>query len=126
MNVLIVGASAKPHRYAYKALEALTAKLHQAYLFSPKGGEVNGLPVQASFEALKATLQVSDQSIDTITLYVNPTRLEPLKQDLLSLSPRRIIFNPGTYSPALAQYFEANGVECVEDCTLIMLREAYF
>jgi hypothetical protein len=41
---------------------------------------------------------------------------------LLSLSPRRIIFNPGTENPDFMEKAEAQGIEVVAGCTLVMLR----
>jgi len=37
------------------------------------------------------------------------------------LSPKRIIFNPGTENQELKKLAEAQGIECLEACTLVML-----
>jgi hypothetical protein len=116
---LIIGASPKPHRYAYRALIALQSHHHAVVLFSPKGGQISGLQVQTDFKRI--TL-----AIDTVTLYVNPQRLAPLLADIIALKPRRVIFNPGTESPEAAQQLRHAGIEAIQDCTLIMLREAYY
>jgi hypothetical protein len=40
---------------------------------------------------------------------------------ILSLHPRRVIFNPGAENPELATLARANRIEPVEACTLVML-----
>ncbi len=40
---------------------------------------------------------------------------------LLSLRPRRIIFNPGAENPELKKKAEALGIETEEACTLVLL-----
>lgn len=60
--------------------------------------------------------------VDTITLYIGPQNQPEWIDYLLSLSPRRIIFNPGTENPVFMDKAEAQGVEVVEGCTLVMLQ----
>ncbi|TNE56910.1 MAG: CoA-binding protein, partial [Bacteroidetes bacterium] len=59
--------------------------------------------------------------VDTVTLYVGPQRQVPYYEYILSLHPKRIIFNPGTENPELEALAEAQGIEVVEGCTLVML-----
>jgi hypothetical protein len=51
---------------------------------------------------------------------------ENIKQDVLSIKPRRIIFNPGTESTKLEQFYQQHGIETLEACTLVMLRTDQF
>ena len=118
-TTLIIGASPKPQRYAYKALIALQSHQHSIALFSPKGGEIEGVAVHSDLKKIK-------QAIDTVTLYVNPSRLSTLIDDIIALAPRRVIFNPGTESIDATRAFEKAGIQTTENCTLIMLREATF
>ena len=61
------------------------------------------------------------KDVDTITLYLNPSRQKELYDYILSLKPRRIIFNPGTENPEFEEMAESKGIETVEACTLVML-----
>jgi predicted CoA-binding protein len=61
------------------------------------------------------------QSIDTITLYISPVHQIPLYDYLISLRPRRILFNPGTENPDLEHLAQAKGITTVEACTLVLL-----
>lgn len=118
-NTLIVGATLKTHRFAFKALKALQENKHSVLLFSPRGGVIEGLPVVAKISDIT-------EPVDTVTLYVNPERLLPLLDDIIGLSPRRVIFNPGTESAEAYEKLKIAGIESIVDCTLIMLRESYF
>jgi hypothetical protein len=60
--------------------------------------------------------------VDTITMYIGPQRQPEWYDYLLSLKPKRIIFNPGTENGTFEKMAEAKGIEVVEGCTLVMLR----
>jgi predicted CoA-binding protein len=62
-----------------------------------------------------------DQDIDTVTLYLNPERQQAFYEQIINLHPERIIFNPGTENPELANLATENGIEAIEACTLVML-----
>ena len=119
LNVAIIGASHKPQRYAYQAQAMLTDFGHSVFPISGNGREILGAKGYQGIEEIVHPL-------DTITLYLNPERHEPIKHQVLSCKPRRIIFNPGTESKALIQYYRENGVEALEACTLVLLRTNQF
>ena len=66
--------------------------------------------------------QLSDEPIDTITLYIGADRQKDQYDNILSAKPRRIIFNPGTENVELEQLAQAAGIETLQACTLVMLR----
>ncbi|MGB3617138.1 MAG: CoA-binding protein, partial [Catalinimonas sp.] len=59
--------------------------------------------------------------VDTVTLYVGPRHQSDLYDYILSLRPKRIVFNPGTENDELEAKARAEGIETVEGCTLVML-----
>ncbi len=119
LSVAIIGASHKPQRYAYKAQVMLMDYNHIVYPVSGNGREILGV---RGFSAIKQI----EHPVDTVTLYLNAGLHEKIKQDVLSIKPRRIIFNPGTESTALEQFYQQHGVETLEACTLVMLRTDQF
>ena len=119
MNTLIIGASPKPHRYAFQALQLLTDHQHNVLLFAKRGGQIEGHSVYSCLSQI-------DQVVHTVTLYVNPGILATLLEDIIALAPKRLIFNPGTESAVAIERLEALGIECAIDCTLIMLREGRY
>jgi predicted CoA-binding protein len=77
-------------------------------------------------EILDIRSMPSIEGVDTITLYLR-AELQAAWQDyLLSLHPKRIIFNPGTENIEFENRAESIGIETIEACTLVMLRTNQF
>lgn len=110
---LVVGASEKPDRYANRAIRSLRSHGHQVVALANRPGRVEDVEFLTGQPAL--------QGIDTITLYLGEKAQEPLIDYLISLKPRRIIFNPGAENPELQQKAAAIGIQTEEACTLVML-----
>jgi uncharacterized protein len=112
-KTLVFGASNNPERYAYRAVHALQNKGFEVVPVGIKKGEVAGLPI------LLGHPEISE--VDTITLYVGEERQKEHYDYLLSLQPKRIIFNPGAENAELLSLANTKGIETVEGCTLVML-----
>ncbi|MFT7406264.1 CoA-binding protein [Zhongshania sp.] len=118
-TVLVLGASPKPGRYSFKAVQLLREYGHRVLPVNPYHAEVAGVKCIASIAAVC-------EKLDTVTLYV---RVELLKNDidqLIALAPRRVIFNPGTESDEMAAKLESAGIAVQEACTLVLLRTSQF
>lgn len=111
---LILGASNKPNRFSYKAQQKLLKHGHQVIPVTPKGGKIGDI---------KCFTDLTDihSSVDTVTIYINPSLLGKELDKIVALNPRRVIFNPGTESKEAAQKLRDHGIEVNEQCTLIML-----
>jgi len=118
-RVVLIGASAKPDRYAYMALQLLTDYGHMVFPVNPRESEILGHTVYANVDAVPGP-------IDTVTLYVGPAKSKDLQAALCCLNPGRVIFNPGTENPALAENLRQAGILCIEACTLILLKTDQF
>ncbi|AWA28662.1 CoA-binding protein [Flavobacterium magnum] len=112
-KTLVLGASENPARYSNMAINRLTAHDHSVVAIGQKEGEVNGTKIQ--------TKQVPFTNVDTVTLYLNPQRQRDYYNYIISLQPKRVIFNPGTENPELYQLLRANGIAVEVACTLVML-----
>ncbi len=118
-TVAILGASNKPSRYAYKALNLLREYGHQPIPVHPALDRIEDIPVMPNLGAIES-------SVDTLTLYVRPEISSKLKDDILKLNPKRVIFNPGTENKDLKFELEDKGIHTVEECTLVLLRSNRF
>jgi len=118
-TVAILGASPKPDRYAYQALQLLQQYGHRTLPINPAFGEILG-------EKCYPTISDAPGPIDTVTLYLGESRSSPLIDEIINAKPRRIIMNPGAENNALAARSEEAGIEVVEGCTLVMLRTGQF
>ncbi|MES2628757.1 MAG: CoA-binding protein [Bacteroidota bacterium] len=112
-NTLVLGASENPSRYSYMATSRLNGYGHKVFAVGLKEGKIGQTAIHKEFP--------SDESIDTVTLYMNPTNQEQYIDRILALNPKRIIFNPGTENPKLESLAAQHGIEAVEGCTLVML-----
>ena len=111
----VIWATPNPDRYAYKATRSLLSYGHKVYPVGIAKGEIAGENI----------LQLADNpklnDVDTVTLYVGPKNQEFWIDYILSINPKRIIFNPGTANPKLEEAAENKGIECIHACTLVML-----
>ena len=119
MKTMIVGASNKPERYAYKAMSMLINHGHEVILVNPNLSQIDGHPVYPS-------ISKAQQTVDTVTMYVSASISDSFEKDLLALKPRRIIFNPGAENPKLAKILKHNGTEPLDACTLVLLQTNQF
>ena len=87
-KTLVLGASTKPERYAFKAINMLVDKGHSVLAVGQNAGEVAGVKIQTKAIPLK--------NIDTVTLYLNPTRQRDYYNYYVETKPKRVIFNLGT------------------------------
>ena len=115
-KTVIIGATPDPSRYAYLAARMLKQYNHEIVPMGIKKGEVFGT------EILDIRQKPNVDGIDTVTLYIGPQRQPEWYDYILSLKPKRIIFNPGTENETFEQMAESKGIEVVEGCTLVMLR----
>jgi uncharacterized protein len=114
-KVVILGASDRPDRFAYKADKLLQSYGHETFLINPKLDEVEGHKCQHNLGEIGST------QIDTVALYVNPKILAGQIDDIIKIKPKRVIFNPGTEDLVLEQKLKSAGIEPVRGCTLVML-----
>ena len=109
----MLGASNNPERYSFLAVEKLIKHHHSVVAIGNKLGNIGDTPIVTGFPAI--------QGVDTITLYISPVLQEQYYPYILSLKPKRIIFNPGTENAALSELAKANDIAALEACTLVLL-----
>lgn len=112
-KTLVLGASEEPSRYSNMAIRMLRKHGHAVIAIGRKAGQVEDVIIETD------TPERDD--IDTVTLYMNPMHQRPLLDWIISLKPKRIIYNPGTENPELQILATAHGIENLEACTLVML-----
>lgn len=112
-KTLVIGASEDPTRYSNKAIYMLRKHNHEVVAIGNRPGKVLDISFGKDQEAF--------EDVDTVTLYINPTRQPAYYDYILSLNPNRIIFNPGTENVELEKLAEEKGIEAMEACTLVLL-----
>ncbi len=119
-TVLILGASHRPDRYAYKAFKMLQSHAYPMLLVNPQ------VPIVEGQEVLPDLTTLTSGSVDTVTLYVGPKILQKYLQELVRLNPRRVIFNPGTEDATIESELRKAGIKTVVACTLVLLSTNQF
>ena len=109
---LVLGASLNPNRYSNKALKSLLEKNHKVVAVGNKEGTVEGVSIVKDFPT---------ENIHTISIYLGVKNQIPYYENIISLKPNRIIFNPGAENPELAKLAIDQGIEIIDGCTLVML-----
>ncbi|GAA4457560.1 CoA-binding protein [Nibrella saemangeumensis] len=112
-KTLVIGASEKPDRFAFRAANSLLRHGHDIELIGLRSGQIQGHPIQTGLPDL--------EDIDTVTMYVGARNQGPYYDYLKKLKPRRVIFNPGAENPDLERQLQKEGIQPIEACTLVML-----
>ncbi len=112
-KTLVLGASGNPARYSYMAVNSLVRHGHPVVAVGLKPEEVAGIKIE--------TQKQDFTDVDTVTLYLNPKRQEEYYDYIVSLHPKRVVFNPGTENPALYKILKENGIMPEVACTLVLL-----
>jgi predicted CoA-binding protein len=94
-------------------VERLRVHNHPVIAIGRKAGKIG--------DTIIVTEHPKTENTDTVTLYLNPTLQKEYYDYILSLHPKRIVFNPGTENKELYDLAEANGIEPLEACTLVLL-----
>ncbi len=113
-KTLVLGASLNPQRYSNLAIHCLVEKNIEVVAICLRKGVVAGIPVYTKKKKFK--------NIHTVTLYLNAKRQEAYYDYILSLKPKRVIFNPGTENEAFIKILKDNNIEAEVACTLVLLR----
>jgi predicted CoA-binding protein len=112
-KTVVLGASENPSRYSYLAVQRLRRYDHPVVAIGRRTGKIGD-------EAI-ITEHPEMNDVDTVTLYLNPQNQKPYYDYILSLKPKRIIFNPGTENDELAEMATQQGIQPMEACTLVLL-----
>jgi hypothetical protein len=112
-RTLIIGASSNPSRYAYLAAQKLRSYGHPVLLLGRRKGFVLGEEIHLE--------KIKWEHVDTVTLYINPSHQPEYYDYIISLNPKRVIFNPGTENPDFRTILFNKNIIPIEACTLVLL-----
>ncbi len=112
-KTVVLGATDNPERYSYLAVEKLKRYGHPVVAIGRKEAMVGDTKI--------ITEHPAEKEVDTVTLYLNAQVQKDYYDYILSLHPKRVIFNPGAENEELYDLAKANGIEPMEACTLVLL-----
>ena len=117
-KTVVLGASEKQERTSNQAVKLLIEYGHEVVGIGRKTGQIADTEIQ--------TGQPVIAKVDTITMYLSPKNQIGMYDYLISLQPRRIIFNPGSENSELAKLAVSNNIMVEEACTLVLLRTGQY
>lgn len=112
-KTLVIGASLKPQRYSNKAIHRLVNKKHNTVALGLREGKIDQVVIDTKLKQY--------EDLDTVTLYLNPKRQKEYYDYIVSLKPKRVIFNPGTENKEFYEILKSNNIHFEIACTLVLL-----
>ncbi len=113
---LVLGASPKPERFSNKAVKRLLKHNYPVIAIGLREEYIDKIKIRKG-------MPEDLGPIHTVALYLGADNQKAYYNYILSLNPERIIFNPGTLNPELAELAKKNGIETVNGCVLVMLNK---
>ncbi len=115
---LVIGASTNPDRYSYMAIRSLLIHHYKVFALGLREGNAHGVTISRPFPEIR--------DVHTVTIYVGKKN-QPFYYDyILSLNPKRAIFNPGSENAEFEVMLEEKGIEVLHACTLVMLAQGSY
>ena len=115
---VVIGASLNPWRYSHMCVLKLIDHHIPVVAVGLHIGFIGSVPICTGYPAFK--------NIHTVSLYIGVDKQVNYYDYILSLHPRRIIFNPETYNPELERLARINNIETVEACSLLLIEIGLF
>ena len=116
-TVAIIGASQDESKYGNKAIKAY---IHQGWRVIP----VN--PNEKKIEGLKTYHSILDirKNIDRVSLYVPPSIVIVIIEDIAEKGAKEVFFNPGTESKELVLKAKKLGIDPILACSILDINES--
>jgi len=112
-KTLVLGASLNGNRYSNITIRRLVSNNQEVVAVGLVSGVVDGVSIMVG--------QPEVEDVDTITLYLSPGRQVIYYDYIISLNPKRVIFNPGTENMELIKLLRENNIESEVACTLVLI-----
>jgi uncharacterized protein len=111
---LVLGASPNPERYSNRAVKSLKNRNIPVIAVGKRESYIDDVRISKG-------LPDKPGPIHTVSLYLNAANQKEYYCFILSLNPKRVIFNPGTENDDFAELLMSEGIEVVSGCMLVML-----
>ena len=112
-KTLVIGATTNPDRYSNLVIHRLRAKGYPVNAIGNKSGQIGDVDI--------VTEKTDLVDVHTVSLYLNSKRQAEYYDYVVSLNPKRVIFNPGTENPEFYDILLKNGIEVDVACSMVLL-----
>lgn len=117
-KTVVLGASPNPVRFSHKAVKSLLRHEQDVVAVGFKEGLIEEKEIQVGMPHI--------QDVDTVSIYIGSSRQGDYYDYIISLKPKRVIFNPGTINPEFMGRLKREGIEPVAECMLVLLNEGEY
>lgn len=118
-NVAGPGASSNRERYSYKAVKMLSDNGYAVFPVHCSQRPIDSIRCYPSLSAI-------EEPVDTVTVYLSERNSTPLIEEIIEITPRRVILNPGAENDELKTRCESAGIQVQEACTLVLVSTGQF
>ncbi|MFT5527211.1 MAG: putative CoA-binding protein [Pirellulaceae bacterium] len=115
-TVAIIGASSDRSKYGNQSVRAHLQQGYEVYPVNPKGGTIEGLTVYESIG------DVPGENLDRISVYLPPAVGMKVIEDIAAKGCDELWLNPGSESDELIQRAEELGLNVIQACSIINVR----
>jgi hypothetical protein len=112
-KILVLGASDNVNRTSYSAIKLLANRGLQVSAIGQRKGNVETVPVYDE------TLHI--KQADVVSIFLTAKKQKKYYNYILSLKPKRIVFNPGSENPELEFLAQKNHIQIIKGCTIALL-----
>lgn len=123
-KTLVFGGSPDPERPSNKAIKALRKSKIETVSIGLREAKVGDVKIEKF--RIDPLPNMPFENIHTITFYLTARNQKAHYDYLLSLNPKRFIFNPGTENEELKTRAREEGVSVLEADTLELLKKNKF
>jgi predicted CoA-binding protein len=117
-KTVVLGASPNPVRFSHKAVKSLLRNEQEVVAVGFK----KGLIVEEEILVGKPEIE----NVHTVSIYIGSSRQADYYDYIISLKPKRVIFNPGTVNPEFMGRLKREGIEPVAECMLVLLNDGEY
>lgn len=112
---MVLGASPNPVRFSYKAVKSLLRHDQEVVAVGFREGLIEDEKILVGMPPI--------EGVHTVSIYIGSSRQAEYYDYIISLKPKRVIFNPGTVNPEFMARLHREGIEPVSECMLVLLND---
>jgi hypothetical protein len=117
-KTVVLGASPNPVRFSHKAVKSLLRHDQEVVALGFREGLIAEEEIQVGMPPI--------EEVDTVSIYIGSSRQSDYYDYIISLKPKRVIFNPGTVNPEFMGRLKREGIEPIAECMLVLLNEGEY
>lgn len=114
-KTVVLGASPNPVRFSYKAVKSLLRHDQEVVAVGFREGLIEDEKILVGMPPI--------EGVHTVSIYIGSSRQAEYYDYIISLKPKRVIFNPGTVNPEFMARLHREGIEPVSECMLVLLND---